>query len=310
MREVSQQDSGAGEATPRRSSLVAWRRVPVLSRAVALQAATVIAASPVGAQDPYPLSNAGAPVGVYSAPRIAIDSLRSLVREDSLDYGANWRLARALTTLGALAGDAGRLATRDSLYRSATRHARRAVRIAPDGPEGHIVLAQLLERVSTDAPLRDRVRMSGEALEASKKAVALNPALDGGWHTLGRWHVEVQRLNAVERFVGIHLLDGAVMKEASREEGVTALERAVSLRPGWIRYRLDLARAYVDLERFDDARAQLEKIASLAPIDPEDPSYQREAKGLVEWMSRGSNGFARTMAGLNPFSGIKLPFFR
>ena len=64
MREVSQQDSGAGEATPRRSSLVAWKRIPVLSCAFALQAAAVIAASPVGAQDPYPVSNAGAPVGV------------------------------------------------------------------------------------------------------------------------------------------------------------------------------------------------------------------------------------------------------
>jgi hypothetical protein len=122
--------------------------------------------------------------------------------------------------------------------------------------------------------------------------------------------VEVRRLSAVERFVGIHLLDGAVMKTASREVGVSALERAVALRPSWIRYRLDLARAYVELERFDDARTELETIAALQPIDPEDPSYKREAQGLADWMSRGTNGFARSMAGLNPFSGIKLPFLR
>jgi tetratricopeptide (TPR) repeat protein len=247
--------------------------------------AVAAGASRAGAQGRYPASNAGAPPGVYSAPRIVIDSLTAMVQKDSLDYGANWRLSQALATLGALAGDAGRIDTRDSFYRRAATYARRAVRLAPNEADGQYALAKVLERFTAEASMRDRVGLSKEILAASEKALKIDPSHDGAWHLLGRWHMAVWRLSPLERFVSVKFFGGQVMVGASLEEGLTALEKAVSLRPNCIQYRLDLARAYLDGERAGDAQAQLDAIASLQPNDPEDAIFLREAARLSEWLT-------------------------
>jgi tetratricopeptide (TPR) repeat protein len=267
------------------ASRVAVRRVAAAVIFGFATSGSVFGSSGLAAQSRYPASNPGAPPGVYSAPRLAIDSLTTMLSRDSLDFGANWRVARALTTLGALAGDAGRVATRDSLYQRATRHARRAVRIAPDRAEGHFMLAQLLGRVCASRPLRDRAGLSAQMLASAKKALAIDPAHDGAWSALGRWHLEVWRLNKLERFIATRFFGGTEMENASLQEGISALERAVSLRPNWIHHRFELARAYVDAERHDDAVEQLDAIAELPANDPEDPKYLRDAAHLSEWLA-------------------------
>jgi tetratricopeptide (TPR) repeat protein len=147
------------------------------------------------------------------------------------------------------------------------------------------MVAQLMARLSQDSSFRDRVDRSAQAFAASRRAVAADSLHDGAWHQLGRWHTEASRLWKVQRLIAAHFLGAEGMTEASLDEGIGALERAVALRPNWISYRLDLALAYIDRQRYSGAEAQLQKIAELSPIDPEDPSYVRDAARLSEWVA-------------------------
>jgi tetratricopeptide (TPR) repeat protein len=61
------------------------------------------------------------------------------------------------------------------------------------------------------------------------------------------------------------------------------LERSVELKPSYLYHHLELAQVYIDLERYAEAREQLEAVLALLPTsDVEDPEYQREAAELLE----------------------------
>jgi tetratricopeptide (TPR) repeat protein len=263
-----------------------------LSIAAALIASSILPCR-VDAQGQYPVSDRGAPAGVYAAPRLAIDALHALLEKDPDDYGANWRMAAALMTLGALAGDAGRAAERDGQYAEALSYARSAVRIEPERTEGHFMVAQLLSRIAESSRFRDRFRNSSAIVAESRMAIEADSMHDGAWHQLGRWHLAVSSLSKIERAVGMYVLGGEGMGEASWEEGVSALERAVKLRPSWIGYRLDLAHAYIGQGRYKDAQEQLKQIAKLQQVDPEDAIHVREATRLTLWVGRRTGELPR-----------------
>jgi tetratricopeptide (TPR) repeat protein len=283
-----------GEAGLRARALRSRARagLATLSIASTLLAATLLP-SGVVAQSRYPASDRGAPAGVYSAPRIAIDSLAILLQKDPSDYGANWRMAGALMTLGALAGDAGRVGTRDAQFAEALSHARRAVQAEPDRAEGHYMVAQLLGRMAQASRFRDRFRNSSQILAESRAALQADSLHDGAWHQLGRWHTAVAGLSKIERLFATYALGGEGMAEASWEQGVAALERAVKLRPSWISYRLDLAHAYVGQGRYKDAQEQLKAIAKLQQVDPEDAIHVRQATNLTQWVGRRTGELPR-----------------
>lgn len=232
-------------------------------------------------QDGYPASVPGAPPAVYADPRAAADTLERLLVHDSLDYGANWRAALALVTVAKRVPETVKDPVRDSLYRVAVGYAGRALRVAPNRPEGHFVLGTALGRAALTKSKREKIRDATVIRAEALRTIELDSLHDGAWHLLGRWHAEIMRLSGIQRFIAKRLLGAGVFGQASWAEAMRSLERAVALRPDWIYHRLDLALVYVDQERYADARVQLEIIRTLAPRDPMDPEYQRAALELL-----------------------------
>ena len=66
------------------------------------------------------------------------------------------------------------------------------------------------------------------------------------------------------------------------DESRAHYEKAIALRPGFIMYRLDAARTYVELDEYSFAREQLTKIQSLGTEDEDDNQFRKEAKELLE----------------------------
>ncbi len=215
----------------------------------------------------------------------ALERYRAALALDSLDYAANWRAARTLIDLGKqvpdTAKDKARLARRDSLYAEAARLARRATEVNPQGADGHFVLAFGLGRVALARSPKERVRLAREIREEALTAIGLDQFHDGAYHVLGRWNAEIMRLPGFQRFVAKQFLGAKVFNEASWDDAVKYLERAVELRPAWIYHRLDLAEVLVDRKRYAEARAQLEAIAPLPIADASDPEYKARAETLL-----------------------------
>jgi hypothetical protein len=70
-------------------------------------------------------------------PQEAAEAAEKMLALDSLDAEASWRAALAYIDLGKVTPDEKKDRVRDSLYRLAERHARRAVRLAPQDPTLH-----------------------------------------------------------------------------------------------------------------------------------------------------------------------------
>ena len=200
---------------------------------------------------------------------------------DSSDYEANWRAAMALLDLGQEIPDSVKSPERDSLYARAERLARRAIQADSNGADGHFALAAAVGLASLTKGKKDRIRRAEVIHDEALRALALNPRHDGAYHILGRWNAEIMRLSGLSRFFAKSFLGAGVFKQASWEEAVADLQRAVELDPGRIFHRLELAEVYADRKRWDEAREQLDRLQALPDREVLDPLYRERAAALA-----------------------------
>ncbi len=215
-------------------------------------------------------------------PRPALEHYRAAVALDSTAVEALWKCARSAIDVAKQLGTAER-GRRDSLYQVARDYAERVTRLDSTEAEGYFMLAQALGRLSRTRGGRERVEFGREIYAAAATTLDLDSTHDGAHHVLGAWHAEVMRLGGLMRFFAENLLGGDYMDRASWDSSVAHLKRSVRLRPEYLFHRLELARVYVDLERYEDARAQLDTMLALAPTsDAMDPRYQEQAQRLLD----------------------------
>ncbi|HEU4698297.1 MAG TPA: tetratricopeptide repeat protein [Gemmatimonadales bacterium] len=249
---------------------------------LAVAALLTAAATPLAAQGTSDHLQAGIAAEQNRDPKAALQQFEAVLAADSTNYEANWRAALALIDLGKQTPDEVTSPARDSLYHRAERYARRAVTANPNGADGHFVLANAIGRASLTLGKKERVRRAAEIRNEALKAIDLDPKQDGAYHVLGRWNAEIMRLSGVTRFFAKSFLGAEIFDKASWESAVSNMEKAVELNPTRIYHRLDLAEIYVDLGRYDDARAQLNRIQSLPVKDVMDPTYKQQAADLLK----------------------------
>lgn len=221
-------------------------------------------------------------LGLAAAPLSAQTAKNhAALAADSMNYAANWQAALALIERGAETPDAVKSATRDSLYALAEHYARRAVAARPDDANGHFALANALGRTSLTRGKRERIRLAAEIRTEALRAIELDERHDGAYHILGRWHAEIMRLSGIQKFFAKTFLGGAILDDASWEAAVDNMRKAVELDPDRIFHRLDLAEIYLDLDRHDEARAELERVVAMPPGHAGDERHKARAAELL-----------------------------
>lgn len=256
-------------------------RAPILATALLAGAAALLPAQDIAGH----LAAADAARCRRNPPE-ALAHLRAALALDSLNYEANWRAARELTDMGKMMPDAQR-AARDSVYADARALAERAVRVEPNGADGHYMTAVAIGRVALTKGARERVRYSRVVRDEALRATELNPRHDGALHVLGRWNAEIMRLPGITKFFAKTFLGASVFNQASWDNAVRYFTEAIAVNPTNIYHHLDLAEALMDADRREEARPHLEQIASLEPAcDPQDPEYKRQATRLLAQLSR------------------------
>ncbi len=213
--------------------------------------------------------------------RTALAHYDAALELDSTAYEANWRASIALLDEGEQIPDSVKSAERDSLYARAERLARRAVAADSTRAEGHFALAAAVGRASLTMGKKERIRRATVIRDEARRTLEIDPRHDGAYHILGRWNAEIMRLSGLSRFFAKNLLGAGVFGQASWEEAVSDMERAVALDPGRLYHRLELAEIYVDRKRYDDARSELAQLAALPDREIMDSVYRREAEALA-----------------------------
>ena len=215
-------------------------------------------------------------------PVAALRDYQEALALDSTSYEANWRASIAAVDIGKQTPDSVPDPVRDSLFSLAERYAARAVAANPEGSDGWFALANAIGRTSLTLGKKARVQRATEIRADGLKAIELNPRNDGAFHLMGRWNAEIMRLSGFERFFAKSFLGGAVFSQASWDNAVAYMKRAIQLRPEFIYHHYDLALIYIDTKEWGLAREQLASIAALPLIDVMDPVWKREAARLLE----------------------------
>ena len=243
--------------------------------------ASVLIAAGAGAQTPAQHLALGDSIYAQFKPDESIPHYVAAIGADSSNYEALWKAARSEIDLAEAERDEVR---RDRYSKSGETLARRAIRVNAQDAEAHFQLARALGRRALSMGVRDRIKFATEVRAEALEALRYNANHPGALHVLGVWNAEVMRINGVSRFLAKNVLGGRVFGEASWDNAVKYMERAVAVDPERIVHRLDLAKIYADMGDKAKARAQFELVVRGRRVDFSDPAYQRDAQAALDKM--------------------------
>ncbi len=191
------------------------------------------------------------------------------------NYQALWGISRCYIDIGEhLPGktDQERQAQLDH-YQKALDYANKTVSAHPTKAQGYLRRAIANGRVALFKGVWESLDLVKSVKADAEKAIALDPTDATAEYILARTHAKVSEKPGIVRWpLGLSW--------ASYEVAVTHYERAISLRPEFVMYRLDAARSYVELEDYDTARKHLSAIPQIPDKDEDDPRFRQEAKEL------------------------------
>jgi tetratricopeptide (TPR) repeat protein len=262
-------------------SLVPGRRAALAALALS-GAPAAVAQRPLSAVEQIALGDSA---HAALAPAQALGHYRAALVIDSSSYPASWKAGRELVDIAKQipdeAGDSSRH-LRDSLYMAARAYGEAAVRLNPNGADGHFTVAQALGRLARTKGGKERVRFAKLIYDEGMKAIALDSTHDGAYHLIGAWHMEVMLLSGFQRFFAKTLFGGGFLDKGNWADAERYLERAVALKPHNIFHHLELGEVYFDVGKVSKAREQFTLIATLPIGDVLDPKYQQEAKQILD----------------------------
>lgn len=206
----------------------------------------------------------------------AIEAYRAGLAAHPDDATLLWKTARAISNLAdEMPGDAGD----EARMEEAVELSRRAVRAAPGTSRAHTTLAASLGKLALFRGGKRKVELAREVEREARRAAELDPQDFAPFTVLGVLERELATLNPLLRGFAGALFGG--VPEASLERSAALLGRAVRLAPAYVAPHLELARTYVELDREEKARAELEKALALPPRERLDAVLQERARELL-----------------------------
>ena len=193
-----------------------------------------------------------------SKTREGINLLRRAATLDTGSYDAAWRLARFDYFLGDHTNDK---TERDRAFSEGTEAGRRAVKLQDGKPEGHFWLGANLGGQAEHSALSGLTSVD-EIRTEMERVIQIDEGFEAGsaYMALGQLYLEAP-----------HMLGG------DPKRAVEILEKGARFGQENELYHLQLAKAYKEVKRIDDARRELNTVLSMKP----DPNYLPEHDDAV-----------------------------
>jgi tetratricopeptide (TPR) repeat protein len=211
-----------------------------------------------------------------SRTEAAIEAYRAGLASDPDDPTLLWKTARAISNLAdETPGDAGD----EARMEEAVELSRRAVRAGPGISRSHTTLAASLGKLALFRGGKRKVELAREVGREARRAAELDPQDFAPFTVLGVLERELATLNPLLKGFASALFGG--VPDASLDRSAALLERAVRLAPAFVAPHLELARTYEEMDRDEEARAELEKALALPPRERLDTVLQDRARELL-----------------------------
>ncbi|MGA9408092.1 MAG: hypothetical protein WBW71_13245 [Bacteroidota bacterium] len=207
----------------------------------------------------------------------SLDVLMKAYAADSNNYEILWRISRAYADIGELLPTMTQEEKTKQLetYQKSLDFAELAVKANPNATMGYTRRAIANGRVALFKGVWDSIDLVKQVRADCEKAIELDKNNPTAYYVLGRTNAKLCEKPKIIRWpLGLSW--------ANYEDALANYEKAIALKPTFIMYRLDAARAYTEVDEYDKAKEQLTKIATLPTENQSDNQFRREAKDLLE----------------------------
>ena len=207
----------------------------------------------------------------------ALDKLLQAEKIDQNNFNMLWRMSRSYVDIGEHLPNKTDAEKEKQLeyYQKAFDYADKAVKSKPDSTIGYIRRAIANGRVALFKGVWSAIDLVKQVKADCEKAISLDPNDGAAYYILGRTHAKLCEKSKIIRWpLGLGW--------ANMKESLQCYEKSIALRPTFILYRLDAARAYNTEENTAKAKDLLISIAALPKQDEDDDQYRKEARELLE----------------------------
>jgi tetratricopeptide (TPR) repeat protein len=207
----------------------------------------------------------------------ALDKFLLAEKTSPKDAEILWRISRSYVDIGEhLPGKTDQeKAAQLEYYQKAFDYADRAVAANPAGSMGYLRRAIANGRIALFKGIFTALDLVKQVKADCEKATLLDPNNPSAYYILARTHAKVCEKSKMVRWpLGLGW--------GNRDEAAKLFEKAISLRPTFMMYRIDAAKNYLELDEEQKAKEQLVKIATLPKEDEDDDAVKAEAKTMLE----------------------------
>ena len=188
-----------------------------------------------------------------------------------------WRISRAYVDIGEHLPAATDEEKEKQLetYQKALDYANKAITANPKNSMAYCRRAIATGRVALFKGVFSVGGLVNATRDDCQKAIELDPSNAAAYYVLGRSNAKLVEKPKIIRWplgLGWGNIDDAIKN----------YDKAISLRPDFIMYRLDAARAYVENDEYSKAKEQLNIIPTLSKEDEDDDQFRKEAKELLD----------------------------
>jgi len=207
----------------------------------------------------------------------ALEALQKALVLSPNNYDVLWRVSRSYVDIGehqpAKSDDEKKKQL--ETYEKALDFANKAVAANANGTMGYTRRAIASGRIALFRGVWESLDIVKKTKADIEKAIELDATNPGAYYVLGRTHAKVSEKPRIVRWpLGLSW--------ASLDEAIKNYEKAISLRPGFLMYRLDAARAYVEADNYAKAKEQLAAAIAATKQDEDDDQFRKEAQELME----------------------------
>jgi len=211
----------------------------------------------------------------------ALDKLLQAEKMEQNNFTILWRISRSYVDIGEHLPNKTDAEKEKQLeyYQKAFDYADKAVNAKPDSTIGYVRRAIANGRVALFKGVWSAIDFVKQVKADCEKAIALDPNNAAAYYILGRTHAKLCEKPKMIRWpLGLGW--------ANMEESLKYYDKSISLRPTFILYRLDAARAYNEEDNIAKAKELLISISALPKQDEDDEQYKKEAKELLEQLEK------------------------
>ena len=213
----------------------------------------------------------------------ALDLLRRALRDNPFQYEALWRASVLSSHVGARFSDETR---QQQYYDEAQRCADNALIIHPTFATANFAKALALASSGSLLPLRGRLAARLDEKPYLDAVLRDEPNHADAWQLLARWHFKTANYTIFETLAS-KLLLGRIPHDATNEQAIAGIRRAIELKPARVNYYYDLARMSLLKGRREVAMQTLaEGLQRADLVTTEDLAVSRQMEQLLQQLQR------------------------